>query len=33
MPVRLLCEMHTVSLIAHNNRTGMFDYRGYDPVP
>jgi argininosuccinate lyase len=29
----LLGEMHTVSLIAHNNRTGMFDYRAYDPVP
>lgn len=26
-------EMHTVSLISHNNRTGMFDYRAYDPVP
>jgi argininosuccinate lyase len=26
-------EMQTVFLIAHNNRTGMFDYRGYDPVP
>jgi argininosuccinate lyase len=22
-----------VFLIAHNNRTGMFDYRRYDPVP
>jgi argininosuccinate lyase len=29
----MLGEMHTVSLIAHNNRTGMFDYRSYDPVP
>jgi argininosuccinate lyase len=29
----LLGEMHTVFLIAHNNRTGMFDYRAYDPVP
>ena len=29
----LLGEMHTVFLIAHNNRTGMFDYRSYDPVP
>jgi argininosuccinate lyase len=29
----LLGEMQTVSLIAHNNRTGMFDYRAYDPVP
>lgn len=26
-------EMHTVSLLAHNARTGMFDYRMYDPVP
>jgi len=29
----LLGEMHAVQLIAHNNRTGMFDYRMYDPVP
>jgi argininosuccinate lyase len=29
----LLGEMQTVLLIAHNNRTGMFDYRMYDPVP
>jgi argininosuccinate lyase len=29
----LLGEMNTVLLIAHNNRTGMFDYRMYDPVP
>ncbi|HEY0336880.1 MAG TPA: lyase family protein, partial [Burkholderiales bacterium] len=29
----LLGEMQTVYLIAHNNRTGMFDYRAYDPVP
>ena len=29
----LVGEMHTVALIAHNNRTGMFDYRAYDPVP
>jgi len=29
----MLGDMHSVSLIAHNNRTGMFDYRGYDPVP
>jgi argininosuccinate lyase len=29
----LLGEMQTVFLIAHNNRTGMFDYRAYDPVP
>ncbi len=26
-------EMQTVSLMAHNTRTGMFDYRTYDPVP
>lgn len=26
-------EMQTVFLVAHNVRTGMFDYRGYDPVP
>jgi argininosuccinate lyase len=29
----LFGEMQTVSLVAHNNRTGMFDYRSYDPVP
>ncbi len=29
----LLGEMQTVLLISHNNRTGMFDYRMYDPVP
>ncbi len=29
----LLGELHTVFLISHNNRTGMFDYRMYDPVP
>jgi len=29
----LLGEMQTVFLMAHNNRTGMFDYRSYDPVP
>ncbi|MDM0001886.1 lyase family protein [Variovorax sp. J22P240] len=29
----LLGEMQAVSLIAHNVRTGMFDYRSYDPVP
>jgi argininosuccinate lyase len=29
----MLGDMHTVSLISHNNRTGMFDYRSYDPVP
>lgn len=26
-------EMQTVFLLAHNSRTGMFDYRSYDPVP
>jgi argininosuccinate lyase len=25
--------MQTVFLLAHNNRTGMFDSRSYDPVP
>jgi argininosuccinate lyase len=29
----LLGELQTVFLLAHNNRTGMFDYRQYDPVP
>jgi argininosuccinate lyase len=29
----LLGEMQIVPLISHNNRTGMFDYRAYDPVP
>jgi argininosuccinate lyase len=29
----LLGEMHAVSLLAHNTRSGMFDYRMYDPVP
>lgn len=29
----LLGEMQTVLFVAHNNRTGMFDYRMYDPVP
>src|SRR5215210_1793226 len=29
----LLGDMQTVFLISHNNRTGMFDYRAYDPVP
>jgi argininosuccinate lyase len=29
----MLGEMQTVFLLAHNNRTGMFDYRSYDPVP
>jgi argininosuccinate lyase len=26
-------EMQAVFLMAHNNRTGMFDHRSYDPVP
>ena len=26
-------DMQTVSLLAHNTRIGMFDYRMYDPVP
>jgi argininosuccinate lyase len=25
--------MQTVLFVSHNNRTGMFDYRSYDPVP
>lgn len=29
----MLADMQSVHLIAHNNRTGMFDYRSYDPVP
>ncbi len=29
----MLGELQTVFLISHNNRTGMFDYRMYDPVP
>jgi argininosuccinate lyase len=29
----MIGEAQTVFLIAHNNRTGMFDYRRYDPVP
>ncbi|MDM0072439.1 lyase family protein [Variovorax sp. J31P207] len=29
----LLGEMQAVSLMAHNVRSGMFDYRAYDPVP
>ncbi len=29
----MLGEMQTVLLISHNNRTGMFDYRSYDPLP
>jgi argininosuccinate lyase len=29
----MIGEMQTVTLIAHNTRSGMFDYRMYDPVP
>ncbi len=29
----MLGDMQSVFLLAHNNRTGMFDYRMYDPVP
>jgi argininosuccinate lyase len=29
----LLSEMQTMTYLAHNNRTGMFDYRLYDPMP
>jgi len=29
----MLSDMQAVFLISHNNRTGMFDYRSYDPVP
>jgi argininosuccinate lyase len=29
----MLGEMQTVYLMAHNVRSGMFDYRCYDPVP
>lgn len=29
----LLSEMQTMTFVAHNNRSGMFDYRMYDPVP
>ena len=29
----LLGDMHTVFVLAHNTRIGMFDYRAYDPVP
>lgn len=29
----MLGEMQTVFLLSHNVRTGMFDYRCYDPVP
>jgi argininosuccinate lyase len=29
----MLADMHSVTLISHNTRIGMFDYRMYDPVP
>jgi len=29
----LLADLQSVALLAHNTRTGMFDYRMYDPVP
>ncbi len=29
----MLGDMHTVFLMSHNTRIGMFDYRMYDPVP
>jgi len=29
----LLGELQTMTWVSHNNRTGMFDYRMYDPVP
>lgn len=29
----LLGEMQTMTWVSHNNRSGMFDYRMYDPVP
>jgi argininosuccinate lyase len=29
----MLGDMHTVFLVSHNTRIGMFDYRMYDPVP
>lgn len=29
----MLADMHAVTLLAHNTRIGMFDYRLYDPVP
>jgi len=29
----MLGDMQTAFLVAHNVRTGMFDYRTYDPVP
>jgi argininosuccinate lyase len=29
----VLAEMHVPFMVSHNARTGMFDYRSYDPVP
>lgn len=29
----VLSELQTMTWVSHNNRTGMFDYRMYDPVP
>lgn len=29
----LLADLQSVALLAHNTRSGMFDYRMYDPVP
>lgn len=29
----LLGELQTMTWLSHNNRSGMFDYRMYDPVP
>ncbi len=29
----LLVELQSVTMLSHNVRTGMFDYRMYDPVP
>lgn len=29
----VLSEMQTMTWLSHNNRSGMFDYRMYDPVP
>src|SRR5262249_46689911 len=29
----VVAEMHIPFMVSHNARTGMFDYRSYDPVP
>lgn len=29
----MISDMQSVALLAHNTRTGAFDYRAYDPVP